>query len=235
MINWVNFQPPGEEQHNSTTGADTWGCTSFSAIHCIESQEIYKYGKTMEWSERALAKLSGTKPGVGCGVVAVANAIAKYGLILEKDWPSQVTTVDEFYSDIPAEVLAKAIPVDIELANAVASFDVGPMWTEMTLPNGAGHVVEQLSPTQYFDSYETYLKTFSPDQKIVWQGNLVFKGYKTMTNVKLIKNGSEYAFYVPATNEQALIDKALNFGYPLPKTNNGQNVDWANVKPDYTM
>ncbi len=53
-----------------------------------------------------------------------------------------------------------------------------------------------------------------------------------MSNVKLVKNGSEYGFFLPATNEQAMIDKANNFGYALPTINNGGNVDWQNVKPD---
>ncbi len=56
-----------------------------------------------------------------------------------------------------------------------------------------------------------------------------------MSNVKLVKNGSEYGFFLPATNEQAMIDKANNFGYALPTINNGSQVDWANVKPDITL
>lgn len=55
-----------------------------------------------------------------------------------------------------------------------------------------------------------------------------------MSNVLLIKKGTEYGFYLPANSEQALIDKADNFGYPLPKTPAGK-VDWANVKPEITL
>lgn len=64
----------------------------------------------------------------------------------------------------------------------------------------------------------------------------IMLNYKpTMTNVKLVKNGSEYAFYIPATQESTLIDKALNFGYPLPTKNDGQSVDWDNLKPDIVI
>lgn len=59
--------------------------------------------------------------------------------------------------------------------------------------------------------------------------------YFSMSNVKLLKNGSEWAFYVPATNEEALIDKALNFGYPLPTLEDGKKVDWNNIKPDINI
>jgi murein DD-endopeptidase MepM/ murein hydrolase activator NlpD len=63
-----------------------------------------------------------------------------------------------------------------------------------------------------------------------------------MSNAKLVEvtkaDGSkEFGFYLPATNEPALIDKGLNLGYAVPTTkdNSGaQHVDWANVHPDIT-
>lgn len=56
-----------------------------------------------------------------------------------------------------------------------------------------------------------------------------------MSNVMLYKRGNEYGFVLPTTKEDALIDKALNFGYPLPTTDNGTKVDWANVKPEIIL
>jgi murein DD-endopeptidase MepM/ murein hydrolase activator NlpD len=58
---------------------------------------------------------------------------------------------------------------------------------------------------------------------------------KIMSNAKLVKNGQEWGFYLPATNEQAMIDKALNLGYSLPTVNEGKTIDWANLKPDITV
>lgn len=54
----------------------------------------------------------------------------------------------------------------------------------------------------------------------------------TMSNVQLVKKGTEYGYYLPANSEESLIDKADNFGYPLPKTPDGKKVDWLKVKPE---
>jgi len=56
-----------------------------------------------------------------------------------------------------------------------------------------------------------------------------------MSNVLLVQKGKEYGFYLPATNDQSLIDKALNFGVPVPTTDNGAKIDWANLKPDIVI
>lgn len=59
----------------------------------------------------------------------------------------------------------------------------------------------------------------------------------SMTNVKLVKRGNEYGFYIPATTGETLIDKALNFGYHLPtKVEAGKTVvDWDKVQPDFSL
>jgi len=60
-----------------------------------------------------------------------------------------------------------------------------------------------------------------------WAINLIKN--KTMSNVKLVKNGNEYGFFVPASNEVSLIDKGMNFGMDIPTA--GENkVDWAKLE-----
>jgi len=151
------------------------GCVSFSAVHCIESQELKKYGFTHEYSERALAKLSNTTH-TGNSVIKVANAIKEYGLILEKDWPTTGNwTWDEFYAPIPPEVMAKAIKVEVDLVPSVDS-DIAPVWTELVIGGNMYHMVEQLTDTTYFDSYEQYIKSYDSSHVVTWQGLLVLKG-----------------------------------------------------------
>ncbi len=63
---------------------------------------------------------------------------------------------------------------------------------------------------------------------------------ETMTNSYLIqvnkKDGTkEFAVALPATTEDALIDKCLNTDIPLPTLENGKKVDWANVQPKFTI
>jgi hypothetical protein len=109
------------------------------------------------------------------------------------------------------------IGVIVDLNNGLG----GPMYHGQALLNGS-----------IWDSYPTNPK--ASNHLIKWAYKFVLKP-KNMSNVKLIKHGTEFAYYVPATNEQALIDKANNFGYPLPTINNGGNVDWGQVKPDYEI
>ena len=176
-MNWP--LPPGEEQHSSI--ADSFGCVSFSAIHCIESQEIAQTGQTPGYSERALAKLSGTvytgdPKKRGNDAETVYNTILKYGLILDSDWPTDFDndqwTLDEFYADIPPEILAKAVRPNIALVNG-ANFSLAPVWTAIIIGGTMGHMVEQLDWLNYFDSYQQYQKQFNSSDQIIWQGQLV--------------------------------------------------------------
>jgi|ERR1035441_110128 hypothetical protein len=175
-MNWP--LPPAEEQHSNV--ADSFGCVSFAAIHCIESQEIKQTGQTPGYSERALAKLSGavyTGPQNkrGNNVNAVYNAIETYGLILDSDWPTELGdnwTLDDFYTDIPPEILAKAIRPTISLVNAV-NFTLAPVWTALLIGGTMSHMVEMLDWVNYFDSYQQYQKQLNGSDQITWQGMLV--------------------------------------------------------------
>jgi hypothetical protein len=60
-----------------------------------------------------------------------------------------------------------------------------------------------------------------------WAINLI--NNKEMTNVKLVRNGNEWGFFVPANNEVSLIDKGMNFGIEIPTA--GENkVDWKKLE-----
>lgn len=169
-MNWP--LPPAEVQNSNL--ADSDGCVSFSAVHIIESQEIQQYGSTIGYSERALAKLSGTTKN-GNTVENVLNAINQYGLIPDSLWPTELGTQwtwDEFYKDIPSEILAQAVPVSVKLIGG-ANYNLSPVWTQILLDGKFGHMVEGLNQTQFFDSYQAYLKTYDSHDQIVWQGNLV--------------------------------------------------------------
>ena len=195
-MNWISYIPPAEEQHSDVS--DFLACVSYSAIHCIESQEIKMYGKTNEYSERALAKLSGTTYQ-GNNAINVFNAILKYGLILEKDWdsdPPPTMTWDEYYADIPQEILAKAVKVDVTLLNGI-NFDLAPPWTFLLIGGTQGHAVEGLNDTTYFDSYKNYVKSYDSSHIITWQGTLLLKG-TNMAQFKTQSKGGELRIVLQA-------------------------------------
>src|ERR1051325_9571425 len=97
-------QPHGENQYSNLT--DTMACVSYSAVHCIESQELFLTGQVTEYSERFLAKMSGTTHQ-GNYQQTVLQAIQQYGMVEDKDWPSEIPnfTWDEYYKEIPPEII----------------------------------------------------------------------------------------------------------------------------------
>jgi hypothetical protein len=219
-------------------------CASYSAIHIAETLIKYQTGHFWEFSERALAKLSGTTHQ-GNSLENVINAINKYGLILDRDWDAltygdQYNDIswDQYYADIPVPVLKKAYGFTAQMSKlspsqASKALETGPLWTIIDV-GPINHVVMQINQTQYYDSYEIRIKNFQPAQPIISQYKLLLIP-KPMTNALLVKKGDEYGYYIPATNEPAMIDKALNFGYPLATLENGTKVDWNNIKPDIVI
>lgn len=87
-----------------------------------------------------------------------------------------------------------------------------------------------------FDHYIEYKKKFSMDYPIPFAMKIVLniKSIEMKTNVKLIKNGDEIAFYLPATNQESLKAMALNYGIKVPILQDG-SVDWKKIKYDYKI
>jgi hypothetical protein len=83
------------------------------------------------------------------------------------------------------------------------------------------------------DSYPEYLKQLSRDYIIRYALKGVVKVKQTnneiMTNSKLVKNGNEWGFFDPASNEVGLIDAGRHRGVEIPQA--GENkVDWAKLE-----
>lgn len=242
MINpsgdWTNYLPRNVDTQNSDR-ADSLACGSFSAVHIAESLMMFQYGQPWEFSERALAKLSGTTHQ-GNYLSNIINAINNYGLMYDSYWPvSKTFTWEEFYERIPNSIVSKCLRFKATLTplskNQVKeALKTAPVWTIIPTSGGTNHIVEQINETQYFDSYQILIKNFQANfqPKSYWQ--LIIKPI-IMTNAKLVNNKGEWGFFIPATQESTLIDKALNFGYPLPTKVNGTQVDWENTKADITV
>lgn len=122
---WTLYLPKDEKQSGNI---DTLGCVSFSALNCIETQLKYLLvgGKvpqtTIDWlkdngyydglevnfSDRFLAKSSGTKEFHGNWPTTVWEAARVNGLLPESDWPADFSSYDNYYAEIPAVLQAKA-------------------------------------------------------------------------------------------------------------------------------
>jgi len=97
------FLPKYEAQYDPKF--DTMACVPFSALNCVETMLIRKYGVERNFSDRFTAKLSGTTIN-GNYFSAVADSITTlHGIVFEESWPWDVTfDWDTFYLPVPSDV-----------------------------------------------------------------------------------------------------------------------------------
>jgi hypothetical protein len=123
---WTPYLSKDETQ--SGNGMDTLNCVSSSATNCGETYLDWQLSCNMlpkiclDWatangyiengmfnfSERHLAKTSGTKELHGNWPPNVWEAARVNGLLPEKDWPSEFISYDDYYKEIPAVLQVKA-------------------------------------------------------------------------------------------------------------------------------
>jgi len=78
---------------------ETWNCTGFDTLQCLERLEYVIIGKEVNYSDRWLGIVAGTGIG-GNDPHKVAEAIRKHGLIPEQmlPWSEDLKNVNEYYS-----------------------------------------------------------------------------------------------------------------------------------------
>lgn len=228
-------EPVRQNQFSKTPYVDTDACISYSVVHSIESQIRYLLGDGASYSKRFLAKLSNTTPN-GNSINNVIAALKIYGLVKEEEWPEpEFFSWQEYYKPIPQEIVAKGQDFlrqwDISELTQIAPSKVNSALLdaplELFLPAGTPvHCEEVISPTECFNTYAPYVTPYP---------NSIYKFFqflitpKTMSNVKFVhkKGTQEYAFIVPALSEDALRDKALNFGVNILNPDNTINFNGA--------
>lgn len=215
--NWTPYLP-SEETQALTHFTDSMACVTYSCLNVIETIIKFKTGQTVNFSDRFIAKLSGTTIQ-GNTVQRVLDTINKYGLVLEEDWPANPNfNWDAYYAPIPQSVLDKAsknIKVQYEFHYPPHDYEkeLKHVPLEMIIEkNVPYHSVEMVNTTQQFDSYFPNLK---PQKSIYVATKILVTGITSMNpNVKIYKNGSEYQLAHRATSPpgfaQQLVDAGCN-------------------------
>lgn len=241
---WRNFVPPGERQSQATV--DSMACVTFSALNSIETQEKHLTGKQPNYSDRWIAKMSGTTIN-GNYLYKVADAIRQYGLVLEEDYPSDFSSFDQYYADIPeskmSELLAKGKKwledwtiryewVGTIEEDLIRNLKQAPL--QVVIP---GHAIVEIRSVQdimsYFDTYNPFIKQ-KPQNAISDALKILLTPLKgqTMSNAVLVTRGSkpniEYGFFLPVINPSGLISDGLHHGIDIPKNPDG-SVDFVAV------
>lgn len=94
--NWFNSLPVKELQN---TNFEKYNCTSYKTLDQIETYMLKVFGEKVNYSDRWLGIIAGTKPP-GNDPQVVYEAIRKYGLIPEEMLPADanLANIGEYYS-----------------------------------------------------------------------------------------------------------------------------------------
>jgi len=186
---WLPYAPTGENQFSNH--ADSMACVTFSALNVIETQYKFLTGKEINFSDRFIAKLSGTTPQ-GNYIQKVLDTIRQYGLVLDSDYPAPANfTWDEYYQEIPPEVMAKAVKYDItyEFGSTNYGWDLKHAPLQMIIEKvNPYHAVEMINSVSQFDSYPPYVepqKTIHTVCKIILKLPNMTKYFKVNDHGKL--------------------------------------------------
>lgn len=168
--NYKPFLPLGEWQRSDN--GDSMSCVTFAEINSVETQEGQQTGQQINYSDRWIAKMSGTTRE-GNYLSTVAETIRKVGLVLESDYPAPLKyTWEEYHATIPERLKSQLEAKGKEWLNkwSVSYESVATDRTSLMkhikhapliviIP---GHAVMNFYTTQdiinYFDSYEPFLK-----------------------------------------------------------------------------
>ena len=92
---WISFRPTEESQQRRNV--DVFSCATFGTLNAIETLEYKLTGIRKNYSDRAIAILSGTTKA-GNDPHKVAETIRKYGLVDEDifPWDESIQTWEEY-------------------------------------------------------------------------------------------------------------------------------------------
>jgi len=103
-VDWSKFLPVWESQRFQW--GDSMACDYFATTNVIESQYTNLTGVERNFSDRWLAKMGKNTRG-GSSMEQGPDAARKYGLVDESLWTSEASSWDEYYKDIPQEIIDK--------------------------------------------------------------------------------------------------------------------------------
>lgn len=100
---WDEFLPPLEVQKN--VFMDSYACVSYANNNAIETLHKRIYGEETDRSDRFTAKMSGTIPGRGNSLKAVADSQRVNGTVLEELYPfTDNMKAGEYYQEVPTDI-----------------------------------------------------------------------------------------------------------------------------------
>ncbi len=227
---WRSFLPLGEKQKNPH---ETMSCVSQSCLSILEIQTKQQGGAEPNWSDRFIAKMSGTT-AQGNRFDVVADTVRKIGVVKEEVWPAPTgLSWNQYYSEIPQSVIDQAQKVDIAYESIVPGesdlrhhLKQAPLQVSIPqpYPNHAVVLVHlENGLAYYFDSYSPFLKTIAI-KKIARAFKIVLKGNMNQTKPYLAKDGKTILLVTPVAmdfenfKKQASVE-GIEIPNPIPNAN----------------
>lgn len=231
--NWEKYLPIPEYQNRKF---DKMACVSYSALNCIETLIKKIYNKDINFSDRYLAKVSGTSI-YGNTFQNVAESIRKkYGLVTEDIYPDEGETWNEYYREIPEELYSKGKSfyndwkvnwecVENNTENIKEALKYAPLQVSVCLNRIDNNGIYQITKTQpnhavmlfaykegeyqlIFDHYEKNIKKLALDFK--FGAALKYNIIQTNT-MKFIKIKNKTSVYLIKNNEVFPINDAQDY------------------------
>lgn len=188
--NWDDFLPQDEFQ------AQSLSCVTFSALNCLEMMALRKYGLKFNWSDRFIAKASGTSM-MGNSLAAVADTIVLTGLVNEVDYPYDYANFSwkSYYTDIPMYLFDQA-------AEFKKEYDIDYEWVTIKTPEALWDALKY-SPLQVTGSYPKFI------------GDEIIKRVDAPYNHAFTVYGGEYGKYFKVFDHFSDNTKKIAWDYDL--------------------
>ncbi len=105
---WDEFLPTDEYQNTGLF--EPYACASYGTLNCIETILRRRFSQVEDFSDRYLAKMTGTDQKHGNDPHYVAEFLRLQGDCFEKDWPSANVRTFEDYYEQPPQLPDKLLP-----------------------------------------------------------------------------------------------------------------------------
>ena len=176
---WKAYLPSVELQNLG--GTDKMDCVTFSFLNCLETLYNFQTNTKRNFSDRWLAKLSGTTKN-GNSMEKVFDTARHYGLVDEELWADSPNfTWNDYYSDIPQNIIDEGKEfltkwniyrewVEVEQASIVRALESSPLQATVRYASGDGVLYPQGTPNhavmicyaelgKYFEIFDSESKT----------------------------------------------------------------------------
>lgn len=200
---WRPYLVRGEKQHSNVV--DNMDCVAEATNNVGEIQIKQQTGQEVNFSDRFLAKMSGTTTQ-GNWVYIVLDTWRKIGCVLEEEWPrppSPNYTWNDYYASIPQFIVDRAPSQSIHkydlqyevvgnTADAIRyHLKHAPLMVTLPGHEVAGVVLSADNKTlTYLDSYDPFIKT-RPISDIDWIYKAVLT-VKQTNHMQLVNDNGTY-------------------------------------------